>query len=225
MNAIDSKQATIFVVVFSVIALLINSTQGFGIRQNVLIPPASILTVPTVAQQASQTEANERAQFQARYLNGGLNRQTGKQGVAIVVADENGKLDSAVSTALANRFQDESVQIFPVFFTTAFISDGLINDAIARSSELFQKLDLAHSLSALVLAREDVQYSQNAALDNVITATMRLDVIVVPVAGQGSSQTWTFTAVGPGFTQEVARAAAQDRLIKQIASDIKMSLN
>jgi hypothetical protein len=75
-----------------------------------------------------------------------------------------------------------------------------------------------------VLAHLDVQYTKNAALENVITATMQLSVAVMPVSGQGTGNTWTFTAAGPGFTKEVARQAAEERLIKQIATDIKMSL-
>ena len=75
-----------------------------------------------------------------------------------------------------------------------------------------------------MLAREDVQYAQNAALENVITATIRLVVTAVPVSGQGAPVTWTFTAYGPGFTKEIARTAAEERLIKQIASDTKLSL-
>lgn len=216
---IDQKQAAIFVVVFFVIALLINSTQGLGNRRGV--SPAPVIISP----EAQQAAAAEHTRYIARYLNSSFARPAGNRGVAIVVAAENGKLNSNVASALARRFQGASVQIFSSFFTPEFVSDGLFNDALAGSRELFRKLDLANSVNALVLAREDVQYSQNAALDNVTTATMRLDVTVVPVSGQSDPLTWTFTAYGPGFSQEVARKAAEERLIKQIAADTKMSLN
>lgn len=176
------------------------------------------------AKAAAEEAAAERAAFLARYLNGNPTRQAGKQGVAIVVENENGKLNPAATTALAHRLQSETIQTFPSFFTSAFISDGFFDDALVSSDELFRKLDLASSLSALVLAREDVQYSKNAALENVITATMRLDVTVVPVVGQANPMTWTFTAYGPGFTKDIARGMAEERIIKQISSDTKMSL-
>jgi Na+-transporting methylmalonyl-CoA/oxaloacetate decarboxylase gamma subunit len=232
MNMIDQKQAAIFVVVFFVIALLINSTQGLSNSRVVSLAPVSIspeaqqaAANAAQAAQVAQAAAAEHARYIARYLNSSFARQAGNRGVAIVVTTENGKLNSTVASALARRFQGASVQIFSSFFTPEFVSDGLFNDALAGSRELFRKLDLANSVNALVLAREDVQYSQNAALNNVTTATMRLDVTVVPVSGQSDPLTWTFTAYGPGFSQEVARKAAEERLIKQIAADTKMSLN
>ena len=178
----------------------------------------------TAAAVAAAKAATEKANFLARYVNGSFTRQAGKQGVAIVVANENGKLNPPVTAALARKLQNEAVQISPSFFTTDFISDGLFDNALAGSIELFRKLDLPSSLNALVLAREDVQYSKNATLENTITATLRLDITVVPVSGQTAPVTWAFTAYGPGFTKEVARGTAEERLIKQITSDTKMSL-
>ena len=61
-------------------------------------------------------------------------------------------------------------------------------------------------------------------MENVITATVQLEVAVIPVAGNGQSKTWTLTANGAGFKPGDARAMAEERLIKQIASDRKMSL-
>jgi hypothetical protein len=229
MNAIDPKQATIFVIVFFVIALLINSTQGYSHSRTQSPASNSLSTanpqLTTEAAQAAQNAAAEHAHYLAKYLNGGFTRKAGARSIAIVVVTETGKLNPAVNSALARRLQNESTQILPSLFKPEFVSDGLFNDAIANSSDLFQKLDLANSVDSLVLAREDVQYAQNPALENVITATMRLDVTVVPISGQGDSKTWTFTANGPGFNQTVARAAAEERLIKQIAADTKMSLN
>ena len=177
------------------------------------------------AKKSAQDAAAERAKFLARYLYPDLSRRLGMKTVAIAVASEDGKLNRAVTTALVGRFKTEPVQIFPSYFKPEFVSDGLFNEAFGGSSELFNKLELAKSLNALLLAREDVQYSNNAALDNVITATMRLNVEMLPVAGQGDTQKWAFTAYGPGFTKEVARQAAEERLIKQITTDTNMSLS
>jgi len=222
MNTIDQKQAAIFIAVFSVIALLVNSTQGFGKTWKATSAP---ITISTATEQAAQNVAAEHAQYVARYLSGGFNKKAGSKSVVIVVATEDGKLNPAVTTVLARRFQDASVQISPSFFTAKFLSDGLFNDALAGSSELFRKLDLANSVDVLVLAQEDVVYSQNAALDNVTTATMQLKITVVPVSDKATGEAWTFTAYGAGFAKEVARKAAEERLIKQIATDTKMSLN
>src|SRR4029077_16602189 len=109
MNTIDQKQAVIFVAVFFVIALLVNSTQGFN-RSQVASPTQDIFSQETQraaqaarqtaldAQQAAQaakktTEAAaaEHTRYLARYLNGNFSRKAGNKGIAIVAATENGK--------------------------------------------------------------------------------------------------------------------------------------
>ncbi len=127
-------------------------------------------------------------------------------------------------TALVSRFKNEPVEIVSSLFKPAFVADGLFQEAFNGSGDPFDKLDLKNSLVGAVLARQEVDYTQNAALENVISVTMQLKVAVVPVSGQGIGKTWTFTASGPGFTKEVARQAAEDRLIKQITADTNMSL-
>jgi hypothetical protein len=173
---------------------------------------------------AIQEKAERHAQFLAHYLTASLPQTTGNKTAAIAVASENGTLNSVVTAAIADRFKKEPVQIISSLFKPAFVADGLFNEAFDGSGEVFNKLDLANSLDGAVFARQDVQYAKNPSLQNVITATMQLKVAVMPVAGQSDGKTWTFTAYGPGFTKEVARQAAEERLIKQITTDTNMSL-
>ncbi len=240
MNAIDFKQATIFIVVFAVLALLINSTRGLGNSRMASFAPEPVSSSTQTAVQAQQLAAQQAAQqtaqaaqqaaaaehtkFLARYVNGGFTRPTSGRSIALVVAGEDGKPNAALTAALARKFQSPAVHVSTSFFTPEFVADGLFKDALAESRDVFNKLDLAKSVDALVLAREDVQYAQNPALDNVTTATIQLDVIVVPVSGQGERSSWTFTANGPGFSNPVAKKATEERLLKQIANDTKMSL-
>jgi hypothetical protein len=174
---------------------------------------------------AAQDAAVKHAEYVARYVSGGFAPKTGNRNVAVAAATEDGKLDRAVTTTLTRRFQKTSASVLSPFFNPEFVSDGLFQEAFNGSSTLFRKLDLANSLDGLVLAQQDVQYAQNAALENVISATMQLKVTLIPISSPGNGQTWIFTASGPGFTKEVARKAAEERLIKQITNDTNMSLD
>ena len=226
MNRINPKRVTVFVCVMATIAIFIYSAQSYREQQKAatIVQQQRAMENEAAAHQAVQDAAAEHAQYLARYVNTGFSRKSGSETVAIAVASENGTLNRAVTAALVSRFQSGPVQILSPFFKPEFVSDGLFNDAFTGSGEIFNKLELAKSLDALLLARQEVQYSTNPSLQNVVTATMQLKVTVVPVSGRGDGKTWTFTAYGPGFTKEVARQAAEERLIKQIADDTKMSL-
>jgi uncharacterized lipoprotein YehR (DUF1307 family) len=77
----------------------------------------------------------------------------------------------------------------------------------------------------LVLVRETTHYGNTPSLENLVTASLQVDVVAIPVATVGQNQSWTFTANGPGFSQAEARKAAEERIIKQISSDTRISYN
>ncbi|MGD0206151.1 MAG: hypothetical protein ABSC89_00865 [Verrucomicrobiota bacterium] len=190
----------------------------------------------TAAQKAAQNAAAERERavqdaahehriFLEKYVDTGITKTARNQLIAVAVASEYRSMNHAVAAALVTRFKTDHVQLTDSFFKPELVTDGLFNSVFNGSSDLFNKLELAKSLDALLLARQDVQYSTNKDLDNTITANMRLEVVTLPVAGQAESQEWTFTANGIGFRPAEARMQAEERIIKQIANDTNLSLS
>ncbi len=174
---------------------------------------------------AAAEAAAQHAAFLARYLNPAPTRTSGLKTVAMAVATEAGKPNRALATALADKLKSSSSQIFSAFFTPAFLSDQMFSAAFADATQVFTKLELRNSVDTLVVARQQIQYSANPALENVITANMTLEVAVFPADAASESHSWTFTANGAGFRQTDARAMAEERLLRQIAADTRMSLN
>jgi hypothetical protein len=228
MSKIDPQRATVFIIVFAIIALCLYSakhrnwkdTQSTASQEQI----QEAQQRAAEARMAAEDAAAKHAAYLARYLNAGFSRKPGVQTVAIVVASENGRLNPSVSTALASHFQNGTVETISSFFTPEFVSDGLFNDVFNGSTSVFNNLELARSLNAVLLARQTVQISKDASMENLVSANMQLEVTLVSVATRGQSQSWTFTANGAGFNTQAARQAAEERLIKQIAKDTRMSL-
>ena len=199
MTNIEPKRAAAFVVVCSVIAFLINSTQHRSYSaQNVVLQQQQL---ETERKAAAQEAATQHANYLARYLNPCFPRTTGSETLAIVVATDDGKIDHTVSPALANHCQTNNIKIASSVFKPEFVSDGLFATVFDGSTEILNKLELAKSFDALLLASQTVQYSKYPSLNNVISAHMQLEVQVVPIAGSIRNQTWTFTVNGSGFTE------------------------
>jgi hypothetical protein len=234
MNKVDPKRRILFVAVFTILAVLIARAWDHW-RQ---LPtqqqrPALLGTegqeAANVAQEqrirSTEEQASaEHAKYLARYLNTGSSRKPGMKMVAIAVVSENGTFNHAVNAAIANRFKTDSVEVLTSFFRPPFVTDGLFANALAGSNEIFDKLELSKSLDVLLLGREEVQYSTDPSLENVMSANMQLEVTAISMA-DGHRQSWTFVANGAGFKQSEARLMAEERLLKQIAGDTKMSLS
>jgi hypothetical protein len=227
MKRIKPLPFLVFICVLAAIAIFIYDGQKRREQKEAAALAHQAQGAQAVAAQAQaiQDAAARHADYLARYLNSGFSRAPGREMLAVVVATGDGKLDSAVSTALANHFKSDTVKISTAFFKPEFVSDKLFDSVFNGSTEILNKLDLANSLDALLLARETVQYSKTASLDNLVTANLQLEIQVMPIVGSLHNQTWNFTASGAGFSQTEAKSNADDRILKQIASDTKMSLN
>ena len=180
---------------------------------------------PGVRQKTPEEIAAEHQKYLARYLNTNQAQNYGKQRIALVVVSEKGSLEHTVSGAIAGRIRGESVEIFPSLFKIEFVSDGLFNSAFSNPAEVVSKLDLAKFADVVLLGREKVRYSTNRDLENVMTANMELECAMFPTRDNTDSRAWTLAANGAGFRQNDARQMAEDRLIKQIATDAKLSLS
>jgi len=249
MEKIETWKALQFIATLLIIAMIINGAQDYR-RENpapavfqierpqtvVRSEPASrtpsashpsepsVYAPPRVVQKTPEELAAERAAYLARYLNNDFTRKPGMKIVAVAVATEDGKPNRVVTAALAKHLKADNVELLSSFFKPAFLADNLIADFFTESTGVFDRLSLNNSLDALLLARQTVEYLTNPSLENVITANMRLEVMTSSASPNGERQTWFFSANGAGFTQSDARALAEERLLKQISADTKMSL-
>jgi hypothetical protein len=248
VRTFEKWKAWVFIGSLVAVAAIINSTQQH--RQGEKIAQEHVLAVQQNEQKArtergvaeavaAQRAAEERkaeeqhraeeataehARFLARHLNKGLARKPGIQRVAVVASSEDREENSVVSAALTEHLKTEAVEIVPSLFRPEFVSDGLFDDVLAGANDIPTKLELTNILDVLVLARQDVKYSKNPSLENVITANMRLEVAAFSITANMKDQTWRFEVKGAGFTPTAARSLAEERLLKQIAKDTKMSL-
>lgn len=172
----------------------------------------------------AQDAAAEHERFLTRYVNTNFTKAAGKQTVAVAVASDTDTMNHAIGAALVTHLQADPLQLTDSFFKPELVTDGLFAQAFNGATELFNKLELTKFVGALVLAKQDVEYETKPGLNNVVTAVMKLEIITLPVTGQSASQSWTLHANGAGIRRADARAQAEERILKQIATDSKLTL-
>jgi hypothetical protein len=222
MNKLDPKRVATFIGVCTALALLIGGWWELSVRRQQQ-PQFAGPQAPAPIRQGEVDTAAAHATYLARYVNSTSSRQPGMKMVAVAVVSENGAFNFALNAAIASHLKTASSSMLTSFFRPAFVTGGLFASAFAGSNGIFDKLDLSKSLDVLLLGREQVQYSSDPSLENVMTANIQLEITAFSIA-DGQSQSWTFVANGAGFKHPEARQMAEERLIKQIANDTKMSL-
>ena len=176
-------------------------------------------------QQRAAAAVNAEKEKYFGYVNTNIVRNPGEEMVAVACASENGTMNSAIGDALATHFKRDHVKFVSSFFRPTMITDGSFDAVFVGSKETLKKMGLEKTLDGLLLAKQDVQYSKNDALDGVITADMHVQIVTLPVTGQIESQSWTLSAKGTGFNNADARMQAEERIIKQITVNTNMALS
>jgi hypothetical protein len=180
------------------------------------------------AEEALHREAEAaiaHANFLSRYLNSGFVWKPGKKQVAIIAATTDGKMDATLASALAPHFKGESVELVSSLFKPAFVLDNLFSQVFDGSTDPLLELDLVGKLDSVILARTSVHYSTDPSLQNLVTANMQVEVKVVPVSANGEARGWNFNVNGAGFKNEEARQAAEERVLKEISDNTKLTIN
>ena len=176
------------------------------------------------AVKAEQDAAAAHAQFMAQYEDNNFTRTASMELIATACATENGTMNEAISAALASRFKTENVEVTSSFFKPTLITEGLFGDVFNGSGDIVRKLELAKFIDGLLLAKQDVRYSTNTDLNNIVTADMHVQIETLPVSGAVEAKSWMLAAKGTGFNTADARMQAEERIIKQIGDDPAMSL-
>jgi len=166
-----------------------------------------------------EDDLHGHADYLAKYVVTGTNWEPGANSVIIAVATEDRKANREVNDAIAALLKDAHNQVVLSFFTPAFLADGVYNEAFDGSGEFIEKLGLAQRIDWLLLARQKVVYVDNPSLQNVLTANMELEVLLISSRNKDDKRTWTLKANGAGFKEADARAMAEERLVKELATD------
>lgn len=175
-------------------------------------------------QQTEAAATAEREKFLG-YVNTNIVRNPGEEMIAVACASETGTMNSAIADTLANHFKRDHVKFVSSFFRPTMITDGSFDAVFTGSKDAFKKMELEKSLDGLLLAKQDVRYAKNDALDGVTTADMHVQIVTLPVTGQIESQSWTLSAKGTGFSNADARMQAEERIIHQITVNTNMALS
>lgn len=178
---------------------------------------------PPPRQKTPEEIAQEHADYVAKYVNV-QKREPGAKMVAVAIVTEQSEFNRSLATITEERIKSGQMKALQSQFTPSFIADGLFTEAFGGAMSVFDKLDLAMSLDAILLGRQTVDYEQHPSLANTITASMKLELIAVPLGRKGQVQSWTFYANGPGFSEKQARSMAEERIAKQIKEATNLSI-
>lgn len=235
MKNVESWKAWVFIGSLGIIAILINSSRPTTGHLQPAQPYASYNPQPTPNAFPSETSpphkktpeelAVEQKAYVAQYVNPGFSPKPPGETLAVCVASDTGQLNALVGEALAGRFGSTTTRTLTSLLTEQFVSDGLFDRAFEGSLTGVSRLELTNVLDVLLLSRQSVRYTTNASLQNVITASMGLELLSLSTVPGSRNQRWKLSANGAGFKPTDARAQAEERIIEHIAADSHILFN
>jgi hypothetical protein len=170
--------------------------------------------------QQTQSEKARRAAFKKRYIGG----DAGGCAVALLVADETGQPNQPLGQALAAQLTSAGLKTTASLFASEFVSDGLLTSAMAGTKENLLALELTNQVRVVLLGRQSVAYSTNGSLSDLITATLTTEMCAFSSRALRLLYADKFSVAGAGLTQSEARAAAEERGLRDLTSNRLQSI-
>jgi len=132
--------------------------------------------------------------------------------------DDNGKANRTMSSRIADLLRKQGKRIgSPSLFSGAFVSNGDFDRLFDGSADDAARLETQTFFKYAILGRRSVSFAQQGAeLENVLTATVTLELHVLASQSGAIVDSATFAQNGPGFSQSKAEQAANERVLEEV---------
>lgn len=141
---------------------------------------------------------------------------------AVLIVDDSGKANRTLSSQIGDLLRKQGKRLSsPSLFSGAFVSNGDFDRLFDGSSDDAARLEAQAFFKYAVLGRRSVSFTQqDASLENVLTATVTLELHVVEGASGAVVNSATFEQNGAGFSKSKAEQAANERILQEARSAI-----
>ncbi len=135
---------------------------------------------------------------------------------AALIVDDGGKVNRTLSSQIADLLRRQGKRVgSPPLFSGAFVSNGDFDRLFEGSPDDAARLEAQAFFMYAILGRRSVSFAQQgASLENVLTATVTLELHVVEGKTGAIINSATFEQNGAGFSKSKAEQAANDRVLQ-----------
>jgi hypothetical protein len=198
------------------------------VSTNIELPKSKTneLIVSVIPSEPSKPVIDEHAvahkAFLAQNVNPGFTR--GNVPLIAVVSVVDGKLNPRIASKLVERLTTNGFRLVSSFFTPEFVSSGNFKALFQGTDSLISRLELTNALDGLVLAEEETKFETTPSLQNLVTASIQLEVSIIHFSDFNNRHIFFRSMSGPGFRESEALSAAEERVVRDLSHDTNFSL-
>ncbi len=177
----------------------------YTIQQSTSSPASRPVASNTKGSSASETIANPRPQNILR-----------SDAIAVLIVNEHNRIDWTLSDQIKSILQRKEYKVStPSLFTSSFVTKGqferLFNGDDSGKAQLLQ---LSQYCKEGFFGKKIVSFTENPDLENVITATVKLEIHIISSITGTIQKSISLTAKGPGFSRDDAEKIAIERVLE-----------
>lgn len=140
---------------------------------------------------------------------------------AVFIVDESNDVNWTLSHTIGSLLQKKGVRLTSVSFPTdSFVAGGEFENIFRGGENSLSNLKLSQHFKYLIAGKRRVTFQVNTELENVITASMTVELHVVSSQTGTVKASFLFRQNGPGFSDDDASETAESRIIEDIERQI-----
>lgn len=137
------------------------------------------------------------------------------QAIAVLIVNDQRGIEWTLSSQIQSILKRKGKNVTtPALFTQNFVANGQFDRLFQGDTHEAQRLQVQYHFKSAILGKKTVSFVENSDLENMITATVKLEVHVVSSVSGTIQESILLSAKGPGFSQDDAEKIAIERILE-----------
>lgn len=141
------------------------------------------------------------------------------QEFTVLVKNENGNIEWDLSHKIISVLKRKGFSAGSApFFTNKFVSSGKYDRIFRGSPAEVTALGLDKHIGCLILGRKSVSFSENSGYEDLVTATVSVEIHEISTKSGAIENSFTVTDKGAGYSKLKAEEMALENMLKSLST-------
>lgn len=173
----------------------------------------------TTTEKIKTTSENVVTEDFSKYINSSITKSGNNNDVCVTIIDENKNIENSISSSIANIYKETGKTGKTGLLRSSFIHKSEFEELYDGNSEIIDKLKLYTHTDFLVLGKTKFSFKSGKLVEGTTVCTAYISVSIISANQKSIANSFSFSAIGNGATENQAQEEAIQKLISKYYSE------
>lgn len=146
-----------------------------------------------------------------------INKSSSKSDVAILIVDEEGRIDNPLASRIAEIYREQKLVVTTSLFKTSIIRTSYLEEVVQGNSSVIEQLTLPSNTNFVVIGR--ISYKFDIGTKQKYISRPKLDISIISCSSKTQIDSFTLSEPYPSNFEDAAKAHAITKVLDKYKSE------